>query len=62
MSLKQRPLAALLILSGLNFFNYVDRSVLFAVLPMIQKEFPRNDASYGFLTTAFFICYMVAAP
>jgi multidrug resistance protein len=59
---KQRPLAALLILSGLNFFNYVDRSVLFAVLPLIQKEFPRNDASYGFLTTAFFICYMVAAP
>ena len=62
MSLRQRPLAALLILSGLNFFNYVDRSVLFAVLPLIQKEFPRNDASYGFLTTAFFICYMFAAP
>ena len=31
---QQRPLAALLILSGLNFFNYVDRSVLFAVLPL----------------------------
>ena len=59
---RQRPLAALLILSGLNFFNYVDRSVLFAVLPLIQKEFPRNDASYGFLTTAFFVCYMFAAP
>lgn len=59
---KQRPLAALLILSGLNFFNYVDRSVLFAVLPLIQKEFPRNDASYGFLTTAFFLCYMISAP
>lgn len=59
---KQRPLAALLILSGLNFFNYVDRSVLFAVLPLIQKEIPRNDASYGFLTTAFFVCYMVTAP
>lgn len=62
MARKQYPLAALLILSGLNFFNYVDRSVLFAVLPLIQKEFPRNDASYGFLTTAFFICYMVTAP
>ncbi len=62
MSSRQRPLAALLILSGLNFFNYVDRSVLFAVLPLIQKEIPRNDASYGFLTTAFFVCYMVTAP
>ncbi|HUN87697.1 MAG TPA: MFS transporter [Terriglobales bacterium] len=59
---KQRPFAALLILSGLNFFNYLDRSVLFAVLPLIQKEFPRNDASYGFLTTAFFLCYMFSAP
>jgi len=62
MSSKQRPLAALLILSGLNFFNYVDRYVLFAVIPLIQKEFPRSDAEYGFLTTAFFICYMVTAP
>ena len=62
MARKQYPLAALLILSGLNFFNYVDRSVLFAVLPLIQKEFPRSDAEYGFLTTAFFICYMVTAP
>src|SRR3954447_24667260 len=62
MARKQYPLAALLVLSGLNFFNYVDRSVLFAVLPLIQKEFPRSDASYGFLTTAFFICYMVTAP
>src|SRR4051795_395853 len=62
MSSRQRPLAALLILSGLNFFNYVDRYVLFAVLPLIQKEFPRNDTEYGFLTTAFFVCYMVTAP
>jgi MFS transporter, Spinster family, sphingosine-1-phosphate transporter len=62
MSFRQRPLAALFILSALNFFNYVDRSVLFAVLPLIQKEIPRNDTSYGFLTTAFFICYMVTAP
>jgi MFS family permease len=62
MNPKQRPLAALLILSGLNFFNYVDRSVLFAVLPLIQKEFPKNDTDYGFLTTAFFVCYMVTAP
>ena len=62
MSPRQRPLAALLILSGLNFFNYVDRYVLFAVIPLIQKEFPRSDAEYGFLTTAFFICYMVTAP
>lgn len=62
MARRQYPLLALAVLSGLNFFNYVDRSVLFAVLPLIQKEFPKSDAAYGFLTTAFFVCYMVTAP
>ena len=62
MARRQYPYVALLVLSGLNFFNYVDRSVLFAVLPLIQHEFPKSDAAYGFLTTAFFVCYMVTAP
>jgi MFS transporter, Spinster family, sphingosine-1-phosphate transporter len=53
---------ALLLLTALNFFNYVDRNVLFAVQPLIQLEFKVDDAKMGFLTTAFFICYMVAAP
>ena len=53
---------ALLLLTALNFFNYVDRNVLFAVQPLIQSEFKIDDAKMGFLTTAFFICYMVAAP
>jgi MFS family permease len=53
---------ALLLLTALNFFNYVDRNVLFAVQPLIQHEFKIDDAQMGFLTTVFFICYMVAAP
>src|SRR5664279_5282319 len=53
---------ALLLLTALNFFNYVDRNVLFAVQPLIKVEFKLDDAQIGFLTTAFFICYMVAAP
>lgn len=62
MTRRHHPFLALAVLSGLNFFNYVDRSVLFSVLPLIQKEFPNTDAAYGFLTTAFFVCYMVTAP
>ncbi|HWR15219.1 MAG TPA: MFS transporter [Terriglobales bacterium] len=62
MSRRHHPLLALAILSGLNFFNYVDRYVLFAVVPLLQQEFPRSDADYGFLTTAFFLCYMFTAP
>ncbi len=53
---------ALVILTALNFVNYIDRSVLFAVQPMVQHEFPGSDAKFGLLTTAFFFCYMVTAP
>jgi MFS transporter, Spinster family, sphingosine-1-phosphate transporter len=54
--------AALGILTALNFVNYIDRSVLFAVQPLVQREFPGSDAKFGLLTTAFFFCYMAAAP
>jgi multidrug resistance protein len=57
-----RPGATLAVLTALNFLNYIDRSVLFAVQPLVQREFGRSDAEMGFLTTAFFICYMVTAP
>jgi MFS family permease len=53
---------ALLILTALNFVNYIDRSVLFAVQPLVQHEFPGSDAKFGLLTTAFFFCYMATAP
>jgi len=53
---------ALLLLTSLNFLNYIDRSVLFAVQPLLQAEFHRSDVQFGILTTAFFLCYMVTAP
>ncbi|HWR37069.1 MAG TPA: MFS transporter [Clostridia bacterium] len=53
---------ALVLLTALNFVNYIDRSVLFAVQPLVQAEFRRSDAQFGLLTSAFFICYMVTAP
>lgn len=58
------PRATLGVLTGLNFLNMIDRYVLFAVLPLIRREpgFQRTDTLYGLLTTAFFICYMMAAP
>ena len=62
MSAKTDARAALLLLTALNFLNYIDRNVLFAVQPLIQKEFPLSDKQVGFLTSAFFVCYMVAAP
>jgi MFS family permease len=54
--------AALAVLTALNFINYIDRSILFAVQELIKTEFSVSDKDIGFLTSAFFICYMVAAP
>ena len=59
---KLYPRTALILLTALNLFNYVDRSVLFAVQPLVQAEFHRSDASFGLLTSVFFIFYMFAAP
>jgi predicted MFS family arabinose efflux permease len=62
MSSRVHAKTTLAILTALNFLNYIDRSVLFAVQPLIQREFGRNDAQMGFLTSSFFICYMAGAP
>lgn len=53
---------ALLLLTGLNLFNYIDRYILFGVQPLVQREFAIGDEKFGALTTAFFFVYMLAAP
>ncbi len=59
---KSYPYAALILLTALNLLNYVDRSVLFAVQPLVQSEFRLSNAQVGYLTSAFLLFYMVAAP
>ena len=56
------PRAALALLTVLNLLNYIDRSVLNAVQPLIQNEFHVSDAQIGRLTTVFLIFYTLAAP
>jgi predicted MFS family arabinose efflux permease len=62
---------ALLLLLSINMFNYIDRQVLSAVLPAIEKEFfPKSaggsqeytEAMLGLLATAFMVTYMISAP
>jgi len=55
------PRTALVVLTALNLLNYIDRSVLFAVQPLVQVEFHRSDADFGLLTSAFFLFYMFSA-
>ena len=56
------PRTALALLTFLNLLNYIDRSVLFAVQPLVQKEFHLTNAEVGYLTSAFLGFYMIAAP
>lgn len=56
------PRTTLVLLTALNLLNYADRNVLFAVQPLVQDEFHISKAQIGFLTSAFLICYMIAAP
>ena len=59
---KLHPRTALILLTSLNFLNYVDRNVLFAVQPLVQEEFHVTNAQIGYLTSAFLGFYMIAAP
>jgi MFS transporter, Spinster family, sphingosine-1-phosphate transporter len=61
-STKIYPWTALSLLTALNLLNYIDRSVLFAVQPLVQSEFHLTNAQVGYLTSAFLGFYMVAAP
>jgi MFS family permease len=58
---------ALLLLLGINLFNYIDRQILAAVEPDIRNTFfGANDANAmaktGLLGDAFLITYMISAP
>jgi len=59
---KLYPRTALVLLTALNLLNYVDRSVLFAVQPVVQDEFHLTYIQVGYLTTAFIWFYIIAVP
>ncbi|MBI4385892.1 MAG: MFS transporter [Elusimicrobia bacterium] len=53
---------ALGILVGINLLNYLDRQILYALLPLIQADLGATDAQLGALASAFMLVYMCAAP
>jgi MFS family permease len=58
---------ALLLLLGINLFNYIDRQILAALEPDIRASFFAPDdinamTKTGLLGDAFFVTYMVSAP
>ena len=53
---------ALVLLTALNFVNYIDRYILPGVQEQIKHEFLLNDKQIGSLTFWFMIAYMGTSP
>jgi MFS family permease len=53
---------ALVLLTALNFLNYIDRYILPGVQEQIKGEFHLTDEHIGTLTFWFMIAYMVTSP
>jgi MFS family permease len=62
LTVQPSPRAALAILTGLNFLNYIDRFIPAAILPTILKELGLSDAKGGSLQTLFIMTFVVVSP
>ncbi|HEX6547679.1 MAG TPA: MFS transporter [Candidatus Dormibacteraeota bacterium] len=51
----------LAVMTAIAFLNYLDRYILPAAAPLIQKEFTLSDAELGGLASAFLLFYAVCA-
>jgi predicted MFS family arabinose efflux permease len=53
---------ALVLLTALNFVNYIDRYILPGVQEQVKGEFHISDAQIGSLTLWFMLAYMATSP
>src|SRR5438876_3436008 len=53
---------ALLVVTLLNFLNYIDRFILAAVLPRVKTELFLTDFQLGLLANAFLVAYFLTSP
>lgn len=58
----ESPRGVLALLLAVNILNYVDRQVVYALLPLIQGDLHLSDVQAGSLASAFMVVYMLAAP
>jgi MFS family permease len=58
----RRPATILVLLTGLNLLNYLDRLVVSAVLPKIQEELVLSNFVGGLLATVFLVGYFLTSP
>lgn len=60
--LRSWPVYIMVVLTTINFLNYIDQRLLSAVLESIKSEWALSDTQGGFLGSAFIIAYTLAAP
>jgi MFS family permease len=53
---------ALVVLTAINLFNYLDRYVVAPIVPDLKAAMSLSDTQLGWLVPAFMIVYMVTAP
>jgi MFS family permease len=56
------PIASLVLLSGLNLLDYIDRTLLASVLPLLKQSLSLSDGQSGMLGTAFMLGYFLTSP
>lgn len=62
MNIKAQAYQAILILTTINFLNYIDRNIIFAVFPLIKKDLLLSDKQLGFIGSSFVIVYLLTSP
>ncbi len=60
--MKKSAYYALGLLFTINLVNYLDRQVLYSLMPLIKTDLGLTDTQLGALASAFMIVYMCAAP
>jgi MFS family permease len=58
----RHPHAILALLTALNLLNYIDRTLLAAVLPLLQGELHLSNTVAGGLGTIFLVGYFLTSP
>lgn len=56
------PRNTLIVLTGLNLLNYIDRYILSAILSPIKEEMNLSDGELGRISTAFMLGYFISSP
>ncbi|MCC6368370.1 MAG: MFS transporter [Bryobacterales bacterium] len=62
MSFRTRAWVTVGLLWVAGMLNYLDRQVIFSVIPLIRRDVPLTDVEVGLLGTLFFWVYAVCSP